>query len=526
VPDAQPLSTPRSQAKFVAAMVFTAALLALIFANGLTYMVGLWTSRPEYSHGFLLPVIAAFLLWQQQDSLRRENFTGSWLGLALVLAGLALLWMGELATLYVIVQYAFVAVVAGLALAFAGQTAFRLLWFAFLVLVLMVPLPDFLLETLSSKLQLLSSAIGVGLIRLAGISVFLEGNVIDLGTMKLQVVEACDGLRYLFPLMTLALVSVHFYRVAFWKRLLVFLSSIPITIVMNSLRIATIALLLEHGDRSLAEGFLHDFQGAAVFLLCAALLLLEMWLLARLGANPRPFREVFGFQLPASSLRDLVAAMPRAFPRPFVASVVLLIVAAVASIAMPRREAPALERTALSQFPLSFGSWRGHSSPLEPIYLEQLKLSDYFLGEFENDARQRIGVYLAFYASQRKGESAHSPRSCIPGGGWEITHLSRVALQDVRVNGEALHVNRAIIQLGDNKEIVYYWFQQRGRAIANEYLVKWYLFWDALTRNRSDGALVRLVAQVKPGTSVEQAERELAVFTRMLVPTLPRHIPD
>ena len=101
-------------------------------------------------------------------------------------------------------------------------------------LVFMIPLPNFLLNNLSTKLQLISSELGVAVIRLFDISVYLEGNVIDLGVYKLQVVEACSGLNYLFPLMSLSFIMADLYKAPFWKRAIVFLSSIPITIIMNS----------------------------------------------------------------------------------------------------------------------------------------------------------------------------------------------------------------------------------------------------------------------------------------------------
>jgi exosortase len=103
-----------------------------------------------------------------------------------------------------------------------------------LLLGLMIPLPTFLYQGLSAQMQLISSQIGVAIIRLFNISVFLEGNVIDLGNYKLQVAEACNGLRYLFPLMALGFIAAYLFKGALWKRAVIFLSTIPITILMNS----------------------------------------------------------------------------------------------------------------------------------------------------------------------------------------------------------------------------------------------------------------------------------------------------
>src|SRR6202035_4926761 len=179
----------------------------------------------------------------------------------------------------------------GLILSFLGWSAFRLIAIPLLILLFMIPLPQFILANLSTKLQLLSSQIGVDVMRLFNVSVFVEGNVIDLGGYKLQVAEACSGLRYLFPLMTLGFLMAYFYKGALWKRMVLFLSSIPLTVVMNSLRIGTIGVMVEHWGIAMAEGFLHEFQGWAVFMASAGLMLGEIALLTRIGRESGHWRQ-------------------------------------------------------------------------------------------------------------------------------------------------------------------------------------------------------------------------------------------
>ena len=120
--------------------------------------------------------------------------------------------------------------------------------------------------------------------------------------------------------------------------------------------------------------------------------------------------------------------------------------------------------------------------------------------------------------------SFHSPRSCMPGGGWQITNLSQVSLADA-LGMDGPTVNRTIIQSGEQRQLVYYWFQQRGRIITSEYLAKWYLFQDSLTMNRSDGALVRLITPVPPVGDGDIADARLQAFLREFYPELPRFLP-
>ena len=135
-----------------------------------------------------------------------------------------------------------------------------------------------------------------------------------------------------------------------------------------------------------------------------------------------------------------------------------------------------------------------------------------------------INLYVAYYGSQRTGAAIHSPRSCIPGGGWEITDLTQIELSNA-LGMEGLFVNRTIIQLGDQRQLVYYWFQQRGRTFTSEYMAKWYLFQDGITMARSDGALVRLITPIPPNGDEAAADERLQEFLREFHPELARFIP-
>jgi len=485
----------------------------------------IWLGAPEYSPGILIPPIAAFLIWQQKDRLQRIPFEGSWWGVALVLLGGGLLVLGQLATIYTLVQYAYLVTLYGLVLAFTGTRAFRLIAVPLLILAFMIHLPQFFLYNLSTKLQLLSSELGVWFMRLFGVSVFVEGNVIDLGGYKLQVAEACDGLRYLFPLMTLGFLMAYFYKGALWKRLVLFLSSIPITIFMNSGRIGTIGLMVEHWGIGMAEGFLHQFQGWMVFMLSAALLLGEIALLNRIGYENGTWRELFGVEFPAATPKGAVLRS-RPLPRTFLVAGAVLVAFVLVALVLPRPAEIIPSRASFTEFPMRLPSWAGQPESLEGIYIDQLKLDDYLLADYVNDSGRHLNLYMAYYNSQRKGEAVHSPRSCLPGGGWQMRDFDQRELPGVRIGGLALRVNRTVIELAGQRELVYYWFQQRGRVITNEFAVKWYLFWDAITRHRTDGALVRIIAAVPPGADVAEADRAMSSFAALVAPKLPGFIPN
>jgi exosortase D (VPLPA-CTERM-specific) len=331
-------------------------------------------------------------------------------------------------------------------------------------------------------------------------------------------------LRYLFPLMTLGFVMTCFYRAAAWKRVLVFLSTIPIAILMNSFRVGMIGVTVEHWGPALAQGTWHEFQGWLVFMGSLGLLLLVMLLLGRIGTQQRRWREIFVVDWP----RDVP---PRVLPASPVLGPLALTVALIAAYSLvvqfsgSRVEAKP-DRAMLAAFPDRLGTWSGQQVRMEPIYLETLKLDDYLLADFSENGGMPVNLYVAWYDSQRAGQAAHSPRSCLPGGGWRIEELDRVAVPGVAGPDGPLHVNRALISTGRDRGLVYYWFQQRGRVVTNEYLVKWYLFVDSLTRNRTDGALVRLTTPVAEGEDVAEADARLQGFAAVAVPELSRYVAE
>jgi len=175
---------------------------------------------------------------------------------------------------------------------------------------------------------------------------------------------------------------------------------------------------------------------------------------------------------------------------------------------------------------MSIGPWSGQRASLEGVYLDTLKLDDYLLADYRSASAGVVDLYISYYNRQRKGDAVHSPRACLPGGGWQLRDFGQHALAGIQINGHALRVNRTIIELGNQRQLVYYWFQQRGRVITNEYAVKWYIFGDALTLHRTDGAMVRLIAPIPAGVSVAEADRNLTEFASRIVPELPRFVPN
>jgi EpsI family protein len=242
--------------------------------------------------------------------------------------------------------------------------------------------------------------------------------------------------------------------------------------------------------------------------------------LARIGKQPAAAKPA-----PRVATDRAVNALSfRNLPRPFIAATMVVAAGVTAVFTVPERPEIAPARTEFIDFPGTLGGLTGTRDTLERVYLDALQLDDYLLMNFRDAGDSPINLYVAYYRSQRSGMSVHSPRLCLPGGGWKVDRFESYSIG--MPNGTNLPVNRVLIEKGGTRELVYYWFMERDRRLTSEYVVRWYLFWDALTRNRTDGALVRLVIPIQKGESERAADETLTRFARQVQPTLTRFVPD
>jgi len=506
-------------------LCIAAAATAAVFYPGIAELWRSWMQRPEYSFGIFIPFICAFLLWQRKDRLAEVEAAGSYGGLLLIAAGLLLRFAGDLAVASMFVEYGMLLSIFGIALCYFGPRGLRHIWVPLAFLVFMFPLPEFLLQSLSQRLQLVSSQIGVSLIRLCDISVYLEGNIIDLGSMKLQVAEACSGLRYLFSLLTLGFIAAYFFKGRWWKKAVIFLSAVPITVFMNSLRIALVGVTVEHFGRAAAEGLLHEFEGLVIFLGCTIILVAEMWVLAHVGRDRLSLQRAFGLDFPPPAPADAQVRY-RAAPLSLCAAAALLVAGAATATFAPRHASNAPERLTFNAFPMAIADYKGSPETLDQIYLDELKADDYLMADYVGPNGFPVNLYIQYYAHQDRDAATHSPRLCIPAGGWEIANLQEKSLPGVAFRGQPLKVNRVIITKDDVTLLVYYWFQQRGRNTTNEYGTKLLILWDALTRSRSDGSMVRIITPIRPGEPMAAGDTRLTRFAGRLLPQLTPYIPN
>jgi EpsI family protein len=185
-------------------------------------------------------------------------------------------------------------------------------------------------------------------------------------------------------------------------------------------------------------------------------------------------------------------------------------------------EAMPLRKT-LQEFPQQIGLWQGKELGLDTTVVQLLGVSDYTMRIYHQPARPPVWVYVGYYRSQRQGETIHSPKHCYPGSGWHTLSSDVVALDIPLSTHGSVRVNRYLIAKGLEKNLVFYWYHERGRIVASEYPAKLYLMLDAMTRHRTDGALVRVSSVVSD--SVSATEQALVEFIQQLFPLLTAYVP-
>ncbi len=227
-----------------------------------------WWEDPNYSHGFLIPFFVGYLVWRRRDELRREPLEPSNWGLAGVITGLALLWLGTLGAELFVMRFSLLPVLAGVVVFIAGWRWLRLVGFPILLLLLMIPIPAVLFNQIAFPLQLTASRLAGNCLAGIGVPVLQEGNHIVLpNNLVLEVVEACSGIRSLMALLSLGIAFAYLFESKTWIRWVLVLSTIPIAILANGLRVATAGLLSYGISHELGEGFFHAFSGWFLFLI-------------------------------------------------------------------------------------------------------------------------------------------------------------------------------------------------------------------------------------------------------------------
>jgi exosortase len=258
-------------------------LLVACYAPVLRALVRQWNNDPDMGHGFFVPLVAGFIIWQRREELAAIKPEPNWWGLVVVAWGGLQLLGATLGAELFSARASFVITLIGIVWTLGGTVILKKLAFPLFLLFFMVPIPAVIYSAATFKLQILASQLADGALTVLSVPVLREGNVLELPNQKLSVVDACSGIRSLLSLTFLSLVYGYFFERKNWIRVVLFFSTIPIAIVANASRV-TITGIITQIKSELAEGFFHEAEGWVIFMVALVILIVWHQVLVR-GSN-------------------------------------------------------------------------------------------------------------------------------------------------------------------------------------------------------------------------------------------------
>ena len=493
-----------------------AACFGFAYSQTLTGLWKTWISGGDASFGLVIPFLAAYLILEKRPLLARSAVRPKPAALPAFILCILFSLYGILGSSPTAVRLMLPLILLIGTLFCFGTAYFRHLALPFSLTVFMLPLPTTLEVYLGLPLRRLSTELGVILLRVLNVSVFVEGNVIDLGVTRLQVVEACSGLRYLMPMLALAVLCAYFFLQGRFRRVMLVLATFPISVAANGLRIAATGFLAQNYGPRIADGFFHAFSGWLFFVFALLLLLavsLGLRMLPRRRSDP-PLRAVAG----GSGLRsspNWVAVL--------VSAGLLLMVGFLGH--WTSNLPPIGLKNGFAAFPLQIDEWTGRTETLAPNIVALSGAEEALNAAFLSPEGRSISLYIGYRGTAflENENFFHSPDICLPSLGWETLAAEHRRIDSIPGFGTIVVKQMWIEKMGQ-KQLVYYWFQTRDHVAADVDRNRLHLFLHALSRENTYDLFIRPMTPLFPGETPQDAEIRLDRFVRNLSAALRKYL--
>ncbi len=510
-------------------------LLLVCYAQVIWVMAQWWYKDDNYSHGFLVPLIAGYFFWQRWPELKEKTVTPSMTGLVVSLLGLLQLLAGYLATEYFSMRTSLVVVLAGMVLYFFGTGILRKMALPLGYLLLMVPIPYILYDMLAFPLKLFVTKVSVGFLQLVGVVVMREGNVILFPSTTLEVADACSGIRSLMSLVALAVAFAFFLNISNIRRWIIILSAIPIAVATNALRVIVTGILAQWWGAKAAEGFFHEFAGLAVFALAIVLLVFVGFLLKK-GVKDSAVEDTVTEKITdepetavvsadnkaaEQSVAEVISARLPLLPISRFVFVALFLIVTTLYMNLHTDIAVPVNRP-FSQFPLDIANWKMQSqTSFSSQVLGVLRPTDYLYRAYQDVEGKTVTLYIGYHSGGKESGEIHSPKHCLPGSGWHELS-SRSGLIDL--DGKPLKIVRSLYQKDAGKELFLYWFQVKGKSLSDEYSLKLAEITNSFLYRRRDSAFIRVSVpfETDEARAVQLGER----FVKDFYPLIQQYLPQ
>jgi exosortase D (VPLPA-CTERM-specific) len=508
-------------------LLFTVVFLGIFIAAywiPLKSMVNTWVTNGDYSYGFVIPFISAYILWDKRNEIKKIHLESSWNALPILIFFVLLSLYGILGSSGNISMPSIPILIILFCAFCLGWSSLKELAVPLGFLIFMVPIPSSIEGSLGLFLKNISTKMGGSIIRMLNIPVNVNGNVIDLGVLQLQVVDACNGLRYLFPLFALGVAYSYFFEKVLWKRIFVVLSTIPIAVLTNGIRIGATGILSERFGAGIAEGFFHGFSGWALFMFAFVCLIIISRILSLFKDKIKTGEEKVSSDQENSS--SLPSGRTGKINPAFYTSIGLL--AMVGILSFSTSVLPAVNiKGGIESFPTSFSGWGGEQQLVTQEIIEKSGAEEAFSASYRNTKQDYISLYMGYRSTAFLSNENffHSPTVCLPASGWTITSDTIHTLSDVPQFGE-LKVRQLIMEAMGEKQLVYYWFQTKNKETPSKTINRFHLALHALKRDNTHDLFIRPITPISKNETVEAAQTRMDGFVRDMMGELNKFLAE
>lgn len=484
------------------------------FWSTLAGLIHVWIDDGDYSYALLIPLISAYIIWEKRTKIASAQIGRSWLGGALLSIFMVICTYGILGSSPSAVRPAIPFIILSITLFCFGSSIFKTLAFPLSLLFFMVPLPTAVQTWVGVPLRSISTRLGELILRIFEIPAFVEGNIIDLGVTKLQVVDACSGLRYILPLVACGVIFAYFFEKVRWRQIVLVILTIPISIMTNGFRIGMTGILTQRYGKNAAEGFFHEFSGWLIFIFAFAMLFVFHLLMKRIMRD-----NSINSAANISADKKQVDSIPGSNTVPVAATGLLFILVGVLNFSTA-----ALPRLALSdgfgRFPMTIGDWKGQRTEvIARDIVKQSGAEEIFNATYEKAAGKSISLYVGYRGSPflESENFFHSPSVCIPSSGWKVLFAGKHQITGIPNLGNVL-VSEMMIEKMGYRELVYYWFQTKSRTSYNVNINRYHLSLHAIMRDNTYDLFMRPITPIYSSEKLEDAETRLDGFVVEMMP--------
>ena len=509
------------------------AAFAFCYAGVFAVLIDQWATNPLFSYGFAVPLISGYIVSTKSAELRRLHRTPDYvLGVPAIFFGAAMLRVGDVGGLMMLQGASLVVTLAGLVLLLFGRVALSVVWFPITYLLLMLPIWDYPLNRLQVPSQTLSAGIAVSLLHSIGLPVLRQGTTIVMPTGTLEVMRECSGVNQLVAVTAMVIPAAYLWLHGHVRRIAFIGIAVVVAYLSNGLRIALVGLLTAKGLPGASEGVLHVLQGLVVSVLGYTLIGACLSLFARMGQKHQ--REVDGAETGVQpEARRAPAGRRHAWVMACVVGVMLLV--GTSQLWSDGREVGLSE--ALHSLPNQIDEWTLDTAPHRsavalPSFDAELvgaypgqsgtrrfaAVDDELVRTYRSASGGRVQLYIGYYRRQEQGKELSG----------EAGHALQKAASELtlRLDSETIELNEIVQTNVRGQRGLLYWFDVNGRVLPSIYRAKGYTIWDALTRRRSNGAIIMIAWDDPVGANPSSARQGAIGFAEVLVPVLRQYLPS